>query len=220
MYLTALKSAVVEALRKTFGPEYPEPDMRNLHVSIEYPDTPQAYPGVWINYEDTGPLERAGIDHREIVIDSSGSHEVTRWRFSGSLSFTVAAFSSFERDRLYDEMVRVLAFASVDQTNASTFKAIMENNDFLGINVQYDVLQPSGDAASPGTPWGSTDETIYEKTLSADVIGEFVSDPSTSNLVLLSEIQVEGYRDGEPVPDFPDIVGNGSGVPFDPSSWH
>jgi hypothetical protein len=220
VYLTPLKAAVVEALQKTFGSTYPEADFANLHVSIDYPDTPQAYPGIWLNYSDNGPVERAGIDHREVVSDDLGTHEVTRWRFTGTLSFTVAAFSSFERDRLYDEMVRILAFANVDVSNISTFRQTMESNDFLGINVQYDVLQGSGDAASPGTPWGSVDEMIYERTLSTDVIGEFVSDPSTNELVLLSAIQVQGYRSTDPTPNFPDMPDNGSGVPFSPNEWH
>lgn len=219
MYLTKLKAAVVEALQNTFGPQYPESDFANLHVSIEYPDQPQAYPGVWVNFQETGPVERAGIDHREIVIDATGPHEVTRWRFSGSLSFTVAAFSSYERDRLYDEMVRIIAFANVDLSSISTFRQTLENNDFLGINVQYDQIQASGDAASPGTPWGSTDETIYERTLSTDVIGEFVSDPGTNLLVLLSAILVQGYKDTDPVPDFPDLPAV-TGEPFNPNDWH
>jgi hypothetical protein len=219
VYLVPLKSAVVEALQQTFGPNYPESDFRNLHVSIEYPDAPQNYPGIWVGFEDNAPLERAGIDHREIVVDANGTHEVTRWRFAGSLSFTVAAFSSLERDRLYDQMVRILAFANVDNSQISTFRQAVENNDFLGINVQYDVLQASGDAASPGTPWGTMDETIYERTLSTDVIGEFVSDPTTNTLAMLSQVLVQGYRDGSPTPNFPDQPDNGSGRPYNPTDW-
>lgn len=220
MYLVPLKSAIVEALQTTFGPSYPASDFRNLHVSVEYPDKKQNYPGIWVNYEDSEPLVRAGIDQREIVLDAlSNPHAVTRWRFTGTLSFTVAAFSSLERDRLYDEMVRIIAFASVEDNQASAFKKIVENNDFMGINVQYDIINSSGDAANPGTPWGTQDEIIYERTVSTDVIGEFVSDPASNELVMLSAILIEGYLDGSPVPDFPDqpVV---SGVPYDPTGWH
>lgn len=219
MYLVPLKSAVTEALKNTFGPGYSNPDFANLHVSIEYPDQPQHYPGIWINYEDTGDIVRAGINQLETVTDFNGVHQVTRWRFTGSLSFTVAAFSSLERDRLYDEMVRIIAFANVDTPQVSTFRETIESNDFLGINVQYDVLSSSGDAATPGTPWGSQDETIYERTLSTDVIGEFVSDPTTNSLVILSAVQVQGYLDGTLTPNFPDGIQDPNGALWSPNAW-
>jgi hypothetical protein len=218
LYRVPLKSAIVEALQQTFGPAYPQSDFRDLHVSIEFPDAPQDYPGIWVNYEDTEPLRRAGIDQREIVQDANGYHEVTRWRFAGSLSFTIGAFSSLERDRLFDELVGVFSFANVDDTQISTFKTSFEQNDFLGINVQYDILTVSGDATNSGTPWGTDDEIIYEITLSTDVIGEYVSDPATNQLVLLSDILVEGYRSDQPKPDFPDQPPI-TGVPYDPSQW-
>src|ERR1051326_6395847 len=87
IYLVPLKSTVTEALRQIFGPHHPEPDFRDLHVSIEYPNQPQNYPGIWGTYDDNGALERAGIDHLEVVSDPTGEHAVTRWRFEGSISF-------------------------------------------------------------------------------------------------------------------------------------
>jgi hypothetical protein len=157
-------------------------------------------------------------DFRDLHVSIEFPDEVTRWRFAGSLSFTIGAFSSLERDRLFDELVGVFSFANVDDTQISTFKTSVEQNDFLGINVQYDILTVSGDATNSGTPWGTDDEIIYEITLSTDVIGEYVSDPATNQLVLLSDILVEGYRSDQPKPDFPDQPPI-TGVPYDPSQW-
>jgi len=218
VYRVPLKAAIVEAMRNTFDTSYPVTDFQNLWVDIEYPNQPQNYPGIWVNYEDTGVLKIAGINQIEVVQDANGTHQVTRWRFEGEISFTVGAMSSLERDRLFDEIVRVLGFARVDATNASEFRNTIENNDFLGININYDVLNVSGDAAQPGTPWG-TEETIYELTLSADLIGEFVSDPGTNNLVLLSAIQVQGYHDGTPAPNFPDQTPTPEGALWSPNAW-
>jgi hypothetical protein len=103
MYLVVLKAALVEALRSHFNAAYTEADFKNTWVSIEYPREKVNYPGVWINYEDNGDIEIAGINHREFIADETGElHEGTRWRFTGSVSFTCAALSSYERDRLYE----------------------------------------------------------------------------------------------------------------------
>lgn len=213
MYLSPLKSALVEATRDHFNAAYINSDFVNTWISIEYPREKANYPGIWLNYQDSGELERAGIDHHEFVTDSNGTHVVTRWRFSGSVSLTACALTSYERDRLYDEVVRMIAFAGVEGTNSSIFRSRIESNDFIAMNGNFDVLNPSGEAASPGTPW-SSDDIIYEKTLSFDLIGEVVSDPTTNDLVNLSAIDVMSYVDGTTAPVFPDNPIQNGGAPL------
>lgn len=178
-----------------------------------------AYPGIWVQFDDSQEMERAGIAQVETVIDDDGiQQQVTRWKFGGNLVLTVAALSSQERDRLFDEVVRVIAFSGLDQTPAGGFKALIENNDLIGININYDVLTPSGDAANPGTPW-NTNEVIYEKTVSVAMIGEFVSDPQTNILYPLSKVVFQGW----PISDAPpDILMDEDGAdqsPYDPTQW-
>jgi hypothetical protein len=220
VYLVPLKSAVVEAIRAHFNAVYLEEDFRNIWISVEYPREQVNYPGVWVNYQDAGELEKAGIDHREYVQDDAGEvHEVTRWRFTGAVSFTCAALSSFERDRLFDEVVRMIAFAGMEGRNSSVFRTGLESNDFIAMNGNFDVISPSGEAASPGSPWGG-DEIIYEKTLSFDVIGEFVSDPATNTLAVLSDVQTMGFRQGTPPPAFPDALNPDPNAPeWNPHVW-
>ena len=221
IYLVPLKSALVEALRAHFNADFPDPDFANLWVSIEYPREKTNYPGIWVNYEDEEELVRAGIDQREIVYDSQGgTHAVTRWRFEGSVSFTCAALTSLERDRLADQMVAVIAFANVtSQVGGSIFRDKLDSNDFIAMNGNFDNIKMSGDGYSPGTPWG-TDEIIYEKTLTINVIGEFVSDPTSNTLAQLSQVQVMGYRTGETAPGFPDIPPTDPPAPpWNPTVW-
>jgi hypothetical protein len=199
MYLQVLLTTVVEALQATFDSDYPQTDFRNLKVSMEYPVDQIDYPGIWLNYDDTDELRIAGIDHREYVEINGYPAPVTRWRFGGTLTFTIATLSSLERARLYDEMVRVLAFARV-QSSISDFREVIENNDLVAMNANFDTIRPSGDNAAPGTPWG-TDEFIYERSLSIDLIGEFVSEPD-GTLVNLSEVIVMGYPQRTPEPPF------------------
>lgn len=223
MYLVMLKSAVTEALQQAFAAS-PTQDFIGTFVDIEYPLDKQNYPSVWVNYDDRDSLRIAGIDHREFVTDDDGHvHDVTRWMFSGTVTLTAVALSSRERDALYDELVRQYAFGRIED-DQTVFRNKIENNDFVAVVVNWDELRPGGDAASPGTPWGTDDEVIYEKSLSFDVEGEFVSDASTNALVLLSAITVEG----QPINDDGDLIGVPQNVlvnhlteaAFDQGQWH
>lgn len=193
-YLTYLKGLIVTALQTAFAVNYVDPDFQGVHVSIEYPLDEQHYPGIWVNYEDQDTLRIAGIDHREVVYDNplnpaGGTHEVTRWTFAGEVTLTFVALHSLERDRLYDQFVRVFAFSRLEQAQ-SPFRDLIETNDFVALNVNWDELRPHGDAANPGTPWGSDSEVVYEKSIGFDVEGEFISDPAKNSLVSLSAVKV------------------------------
>lgn len=211
MYLRAIKALAVDALVQTFGTKtspnstpYPNPKFNNtLNISIEYPVAPQNYPGIWVDYDDASPLQVAGIAHVET--DPEGK-PYTRWKYAGHLSYTVVAFTSLERDELYDEVVRTIAFGAQNNTT-SRFRQTIENNDLIACNLDFDTLQPGGSAAAPGTPWGS-DEIIYEKTITQQALGEFIVDPDTGVVIPLSKIIVTGRTDGtEEAPINPTEVG-------------
>lgn len=205
-YLVTLKTMLVEATKKTFDQNYPEEDFRDVHISIEYPVDKQHYPGIWIDYSDTAPLEIAGIKHREYTEAGPGGQrrQVTRWKFTGYASFTVVALSSLERDRLFDEMVRVIAFG-IEGSQVQEFRSYIENNEFIAANFDFDQIEVQGNAATPGTPWG-TDEIIYERTLNMEVIGEFCSEGISASLVPLSRIviaEMNNLADPAYVPPLP-----------------
>jgi hypothetical protein len=210
MYLVPLKGAVVEALRATFNNTYPESDFQGVWSSIEFPVAKASYPGIWVTYEDTDEVSIAGIGHVEVVTDDQGvDHTVTRSRFGGVITMTCVALSSLERDRLYDELVRTLIFAR-QEIEVSAFRDRIENNDLVAMNADFDKIRAGGDAAAPGTPWG-TDEMIYERSISINVIGEFIS--TYGQLYRLSQIHTQGYAQGSKEPAFPDDPPND---PLDP----
>lgn len=223
MYSTPLKAGLVDGLRRTFhAPDYPQAKLRNLRIGIEYPVDSQEYPGIWVNFEEA-LLQTAGIDHKEI--DEDGN-VVLRWRFEGHASYTIVAMSSLERDLIYDELVRIIAFSrSSEPINA--YRAYIESNDLIAMNFDWDRIEPQGENAAPGTPW-DTDEVIYEKTLGMQVMGEFAVSVDTGLLVLLSRIVIDGRQvpSTEEDPDNP-LRWEIDGTPiapapgtFDPGSWH
>lgn len=211
-YLAHLKTMLVEAIKTTFDDQYPESDFQGVHASIEYPVEQANYPGIWVDYDNAQPLRVAGIDHKEALLDENGeetTQKITRWRFQGYASFTITALSSWERDRLYDELVRVLAFGKEAPTTAR-FREFIENNDFIAANFDFDEIEDRGNTAAPGTPWG-TDEIIYERTVNMEVLGEFVSNDLTGDLALLSRIII--------LP-FVAMPGEEPELPAEPPEWH
>ncbi len=189
MYIEPLKTLLSEALQLTFDDQYPVTEFRGVHISLEYPVDAQNYPSLWIDYDDTQPVLRAGIAHLEYVDPNDDETPVapfTRWRFQGYVSITVVALTSLERDRLYDQLVRVVAFSNEDGV-VGRFKNTIASNDLIAATLNTDKIEARGSAAAPGTPWG-TDELMYERTMNLELIGEFVPDPATGTLINLSRI--------------------------------
>lgn len=221
MYVVPLKTLLIQALRTTFDTSYPVTEFQGVRIGLEYPVDQQQYPSVWVDYDDTQPLLRAGIGHLEYVNPNDGITPVapyTRWRFQGYVSLTAVAMTSLERDRLYDELVRVVAFGNEDGV-IGRFRNTIASNDLIAATLNTDKIEARGNNAAPGTPWG-TDEIMYEKSLNLELIGEFVPDPETGTLINLSKIvmlpteELPGHLDY--VPD------NGLIDATDPgfSDWH
>jgi len=215
-YVTLVKTTVVNAILGTFDTQYPVQQFQGVRASIEYPIKEQDYPGIWVDYDDTGDLTRAGIAHLEHHDPSTGLlvPEFTRWRFAGAATFTIVAMTSLERDRLFDELVNVIAFGSQDPVRGR-FRQFIDANPYVIIEANYDTLTVGGSAASPGTPWGS-DEIVYERTVSLDMIGEFFPDMATGTPVLLSRVQIDF-----PEPTLPGdapLIGEPSGPGV--TNWH
>jgi hypothetical protein len=195
MYVTRVKTLAVEALHAAFDDQYPVPEFRELHCSLEYPVKAVSLPEVWVRYTDTAPLRQSGVAHVEDLHPVSGGRvqPYTRWRFEGSWEFVVVALSSVERDRLYDELIATIAWSGYDSLRGR-FRRYLEDNDLIGLTIRTDQLESTGEHAEPGTPW-QTDEVLYERTLNVDLIGDFVPDPETGIIVPLSKIQVVGEID-------------------------
>lgn len=196
-FLRTIKTTAVQAIQQSFRASYPEPDQqggqREVFVSIEYPIEEANYPAVWVDYEGS-ELRTVGIAYTET--DASGA-VYARWRFAGHVVFTVVAMSSNERDMLYDQLVAMTAFAAQSEFT-STFRQVVEAAPLVASVWSFDTVEDRPPAAAPGTPWGTMD-VIYERGFALQVIGEFVSDPNTFELVTLTEIQVvatpENYPD-------------------------
>ena len=173
----------MKALRDTFDADFPEDDFRNIKVSTDYPATEVDYPAIWVNFEPTGALRTSGIGHIEHVeVPGAGFQEVRRWQFAGRISLTVMALSGLERYRLFDELIKTIAF-SQQNDGRSTFRSTIEAHPLVQMTINWDEIDQSGFGATQGTPWGS-DQILYEATAQLEVIGEFISDMTASPVLL------------------------------------
>lgn len=203
MYLVRLKTIAVDAMRQTLDSDYVEPDLRNLAVSIEFPVARQDYPSVWVAFSPEGSLEPVGVGHVEHDDqgDEGGLRAYHRWRFQGYLSYTAVALTSLERDRMYDELVRIMAFGQ-EYPQTAEFRAAIEDNEFIALNIDFDQIGHGPITETPGTPWGS-DDMVYEATVTMECFGEFVSDGSAT-LAAITGLVVIPYAEGEADPTDPD----------------
>jgi hypothetical protein len=193
MFLVQLKTAITVALRQVFGPEYPVADFANLPITIEFPYQEQQYPGVWVTWDPVGTISRAGIDNLfygppDLTTDDN-PNILFRYRFSGYSMYTIGALSSMQRDRLYDELVRVFLMSA--DPNVESFRQYVEDNPYIYTNMDFDTVSTRGMAENAGTPWG-TNDFIYEATLAVETVGEFISDEYFTSLVPLATISSSG----------------------------
>jgi hypothetical protein len=195
-YLRTIKTTAVQAVQNAFAVRYPEPDpgggVQPPFVSVEYPVEEANYPAIWVDYEGS-ELRTVGIAYTET--DAAGN-AYARWRFAGHVVFTIVALSSNERDLIYDQLVAMTAYASQSDF-PSGFRQVAENGPLLAVVWSFDTVEDRPAAAAPGTPWGTVD-VVYERGFAIQVIGEFVTDPNSTELVDLAEIQVVATPEGFP----------------------
>jgi hypothetical protein len=191
-------TVLTQSVRETFNANYPVAEFQNLHVSPEFPILQENFPAVWVDFAPAGDLHTGGID--QILWtdpdDNDVVHAYKKWLFQGRAQYTIMALSSLERDRLFDELVKMMAFGQLNP-QLSIFRSTIENNPWIGAQIDFDQIGQEGKVASSGTPWGS-DDMMYEITLTVQVIGEFASEPSTGEFVLLDHVKwiMEELPDG------------------------
>ena len=209
MFIAGVKTAWIEALRLVFDKSHPIPEMRGMHVSSEYPETSDEFPGFWVTFVPDPEVRSVGIDHQEIFVHHDGREQIVhRWRGSGTIMITAHAFTALQRDKMIDELIRVIAFGDPEhEPGIARMRTSIEHNDLIGIAAQWDRAVIMGVTESQGTPWG-TEEWVAEGTVSVDLNAFFIPDPMPSSggktLIPLSAIVVKGSTYDEPLPIFAD----------------
>lgn len=201
MFIANTITAWYEAFTAVFDNDYPwHADLQDVQILTEYPLQEVNYPGIWIDFAPVGVAKNVGIGHVEYAETGTGGFtEVYRWQFGGQVEVTIGAMSNLERALLLDEVARVIAVSRADENNEGALRKSIHENDLIGMNVVWESFTISGLGETQGTPWGA-DDVIYEATISLEVSGEVILNPSTSELVPFSGVVFDVTTDPATLP--------------------
>jgi hypothetical protein len=196
--IQSVKEATIEGIRDALQNTGLSLKEQSVYVGIEYPNDPAQMPGAWVNFAIT-KLNRAGLGH-EITVQDPDTSEwsfIQEWIFTGKITITIAALSSLERDRLADAIIAMIAFArapellltkpQADTKQHRSLLTSLDENPYVGMTLNTDVINPGGPQIAMGTPW-KEDILTYEDSYSIDVVGQFNLQFTHDGLYTLSRI--------------------------------
>lgn len=206
-YKIGVKREILSALRKVLGETYPEPQLAGkISVVAEYPGTEIQYPMVVLRF-NPGQIKNIGIGHYELSEDQNGVPiRVLHWTFDGTVSFTVNALTTVDRDMVIVGLINLLAFGA-EIPEFQSFRKEIQDYDFVAISLMSESLQETGDqTANPS--WDSNNELIFTDTIIVPIFGEFFTNPSTGNLVRISAVNLYPYRYDQGIPTGSQAIDN------------
>lgn len=204
MFITAAKTAIVEALRAVWFIDETgnalNSDLRASdrpyprRITIEYPEEPEDWPFILVQLRPT-IIQWTGIMPDEIV--NAGDEEnpaykrIRQGRFEASCMLEIIALSSEERDRMWDNVVKLLLLGRT-RNPTDNFYSIVDTHDLVGMTIMEGSVRPVGDSISMGTPW-DPEILTYEAAVEFDIAGIFYADEYNTDLVTLTEAVIYDY---------------------------
>lgn len=184
LIIAPVKKLIIRALRTTFDSMYPNDKLSSMNIDMEYPYKEEHYPGIWVRFS-LSKIQASGLS--PYIYTDSEIYSV--WHFEGTVSFTVIALTSKERDLICDGIIEAYAFAAV-MPSASPFYSTITSSDLINMTLQSGILSSSGQTETIGTPWDD-DKIAYEDRYSFEVIGQVRSRVQDGVIFTnLSEVQV------------------------------
>lgn len=215
-YKRLIKRTLVSAFKTVFSIEYPDPQLRGLYISTEYPLKREQFPALIVNYDESS-VQNAGVGHIEnIQNDNFLTVPAKHFRFEGSLSLTCYALSPLDLDILTDSVVELLAFGRLDSLMNRFFDAVYsEVADSAQITVHSDYLSATGESVS-NTQWNAEDLLVYQSGYSIACSGGFYSTIREDDIVsYIEDIIVYGGQPFETEQEkLLELVGSNTEDPF------
>ena len=209
-FIESIKTTIINSLRTTFDGNYPDPQFRNMYISLEYPLLQNHYPGLWVKFSFT-KIQSVGVGSSFVNVPTNSKYKM--WFFEGRTIIQVFAMTSLERDKMADSLIYMFSFGDLN-TNNNRFKSSIANSNYIYMSLNTDELIPGGQEENIGAPW-QPDAVVYNDSYSFGIIGQFASDVNSGSLISLDSIMVTPYMNpsvpGAPsIPNpFPPNDGNG-----------
>ena len=203
MFITAVKTAVVEALNAGFDAlgaraSSTTLDLSPRSVTIEYPLIEVNWPAVFVQFRPSS-VRWAGLYPDEYILASgvtmSGSQAYTINRtgyFEGAIDLQILAMHSEERDRLWDGLMNLVVM-NPSSPGSNAFYSSLAANDLVGITLLQSTIVSLGDTVAPGTPF-SPEELTYEASVRIQCVGDFYETKYDYNVPSITDVVVSGER--------------------------
>lgn len=180
-------------------------------ITLEYPIEAEDWPTVLVQVRPT-VVEWTGISPDEVIdastedgqpaIDRSTTADsavnpnpsyklIRQGRFEGSCMLQILALTSMERDRMWDNIVKLLMMGR-KKSATNNFYTTLAGHDLIGLTVMEGSIRPVGDSIGPGTPW-DPEQLTYEAAVEFDMVGTFYADEYTEDLVPLKSAEAFEY---------------------------
>jgi hypothetical protein len=204
MFVTAVKTAIVEALNAGFQQLASSPVNNSLDlvpnsITINYPLQVVQWPAILVQFRP-GKVQWSGLQPDEYTAYNNGivingttypADTVTRTGyFEGSIDLQIMAMHSEERDRLWDSITNLILMNGGSPASSAFYSSIY-NNDLVGMTLQPDTYTPLGDSITSGTPW-STDDITYEASVRINCIGDFYTSKYDYQVPQITEVVTSG----------------------------
>ena len=211
MFITAVKTAIVEALDSGFNALASSPlnnslDLVPNSITIEYPLELVKWPAILVQFRPS-KVQWSGLNPDIYTNYPSGitingnnypADNVTRTcYFEGSIDLQIMAMHSEERDRLWDSVSNLILVGGGSPASAAFYNSIL-SSDLLDMTLLPDTYIPLGDSITSGTPW-SPEEITYEASIRISCIGDFFTakydyrDPQITNITTSGSIYTPSH---------------------------
>jgi len=207
MFITAVKTAIVEALVSGFNTintqynpnltgqfNYPSDtsiDLTPNSVTIDYPLEEVLWPAIFVQFRPT-KTQWMGLNPDQFVTISGMSdyYASSQIYFEGVIDFQILAMHSEERDRLWDS-VNNLVLQNYYSPASTAFYSTLAQNGLVGITINQGTLTSLGDTVNPGTPW-SPEELTYEASVRVQCVGNASNIKFTNTVSSITAITTSG----------------------------
>jgi len=205
MFITAVKTAIVEALDAGFNainvgtPSDTSLDLTPNSITIEYPQELVAWPTILVQFRaskvqwfglnpDTYSIAPSGVvisgtTYPGDIVDRSGY-------FEGSIDLQIMAMHSEERDRLMDSVSNLILMGPGSAGSYAFYNSIY-NNSLVGLTLLPSTYSNLGDSISAGTPF-SPEELTYEASIRINCIGDFYATKYDYGVPQITSITASG----------------------------
>jgi len=206
MFVTAVKTTIVEALNAGFSQLASSPSDTSLEltpnsITIEYPLELVQWPAIFVQFRPN-KIQWSGINPDTYVVSSSGytingitysgTNPTRNGYFEGTIDLQIMAMHSEERDRLMDSVTNLILMDTISPASTAFIQSVY-NNTLVGMTMLLDNVTFLGDSVSVGTPW-SPEELTYEASVRIPCIGDFYTTKYNVTLPQITQVTSTGTQ--------------------------